>query len=198
MPWHRVFLCGDIARCNALLDETGAGVHMMHQAVVKDVAKAEFMLGLAARLAEVTDTMDLPDVRERITGRMTTVETMRAYLRKAEGDAAPNQRGIITPARAPLDDARSLFAQQHPRMVETIQRIGGPSLTPISSEPAAPSDADARERAALYRLAIDATSSALVEHQALSTGDDSLDTASDPVDLTPLTQRIRDFLARTD
>jgi 4-hydroxyphenylacetate 3-monooxygenase len=201
VPGPRVFLCGDIARCNALLDETSAGVHIMHQAVVKAVAKAEFMLGLAARLAEVTDTMTLPNVRDRIAAMSTTVATMRAYLRTAEADATPNQWGIITPTRAPLDDARTLFAQQHPRMVESIQLIGGPYLTAISSEPAPPSDAESRERAALYRLATDATSTAFAERQTPSANDNPLgvtDSLVETTDLTPLIQRIRDFLARTD
>ncbi len=46
VPWERVFLCGDVARCNALYGETNAIVNMMHQVVVKNVAKAEFVLGL--------------------------------------------------------------------------------------------------------------------------------------------------------
>src|ERR1700722_18072761 len=37
IPWERVFLCGDVARCNGLYSETGAVVNMMHQVVVKDV-----------------------------------------------------------------------------------------------------------------------------------------------------------------
>ena len=40
VPWERVFLCGDVARCNALYAGTSAVVHMMHQVVVKNVAKA--------------------------------------------------------------------------------------------------------------------------------------------------------------
>ena len=39
VPWERVFLCGDVARCNALYAETGAVVHMMHQVVVKNVGQ---------------------------------------------------------------------------------------------------------------------------------------------------------------
>src|SRR6267378_1143754 len=50
VPWERVFLCGDVARCNSLYAATSAVVHMMHQVVVKNVAKSEFVLGLAARI----------------------------------------------------------------------------------------------------------------------------------------------------
>ena len=39
IPWDRVFLCGDVARCNALYGETNAVVNMMHQVVVKNVGQ---------------------------------------------------------------------------------------------------------------------------------------------------------------
>ncbi len=121
VPWERVFLCGDVARCNALYSETSAVVHMMHQVVVKNVAKAEFVLGLAVRIAEVTDAFSLPHVRERLAEMIETTETMRACLRAAEADAATDQWGVMVPARPPLDTARNLFPKLYPRMVEIIQ-----------------------------------------------------------------------------
>src|SRR6202041_2074768 len=98
VPWERVFLCGDVARCNALYGETSAVVHMMHQVVVKNVAKAEFVLGLAVRIAEVTDALSLPHVRERLAEMIETTETMRACLRAAEADAAVDKWGLMVPA----------------------------------------------------------------------------------------------------
>ena len=95
VPWERVFLCGDVARYNALYAGTGAAVHMMHQVVVKNVAKSEFILGLAARIAQDGDEMPLHDVRERLAEMITTTETMRACLRAAEADAAPRQMGRV-------------------------------------------------------------------------------------------------------
>src|SRR6185503_3150604 len=59
VPWERVFICGDVAQCNALFGATDAVVNMMHQVVVKNVAKAEFLLGIAARIAEASDAMGL-------------------------------------------------------------------------------------------------------------------------------------------
>ncbi len=191
VPWERVFLCGDLVRCNALLDETNARVHMIHQTVVKTVAKAEFMLGIAARLAEVTRT----DVSDRIAEMSAVVATLRACLQSAESNAAADKWGITVASREPLDTACTLFAQQFPRMVETIQLIGGSDLA------MQPAD---RERAALYRLAWDATGSTFAKNQfefeRAILGDSSrmANDSLDATDLTPLTQRIKDFLARTD
>ena len=217
VPWERVFLCGDVTRCNALYGETSAVVHMMHQVVVKNVAKAEFVLGLATRIAEVSDSLSLPHVRERIAEMITTTETMRACLRAAEADAAPDKWGVFVPARPPLDTARNLFPKLYPRMVEVIQLNSSSHLmatpserdfaSPIKSEiekyyPAA--GADAHERVALYRLAWDVAGSAFAGRQVLYERfffGDSVRMASalvDNTDLKPLTQRIKDFLSRTD
>jgi len=202
VPWERVFLCGDIARCNALLDETSARIHMIHQAVIKNVAKAEFMLGLAARLAEVTDTMTSPHIPERIAEIISVTETMRECLRAAEADAASDQWGIVVPARAPLEKAQGLFERIYPRAVEAVQFIGGPDLiAPPSQNDFPNADTDARERAALYHLAWDATRSAFAGRQTPSERADVVDMASAPADTTDLrqlTQRIKDFLNRTD
>ncbi|MFX8949707.1 4-hydroxyphenylacetate 3-hydroxylase C-terminal domain-containing protein, partial [Acinetobacter baumannii] len=47
VPWEKVVLYRDIKRCNEAYARTGAVVHMTHQVVVKNIAKCEFMLGLA-------------------------------------------------------------------------------------------------------------------------------------------------------
>jgi 4-hydroxyphenylacetate 3-monooxygenase len=218
VPWERVFLCGDVARCNALYAGTGAVVHMMHQVAVKNVAKSEFVLGLAARIAEASDAMPLPHVRERIAEMIMTTETMRACLRAAEADAAPDKWGVFAPARAPLDTARNLFPRLYPRLVEIIQLNSSSSLmaTPSAADFANPAelpdieryfaaaDAPAKERVALYRLAWEVACSAFGGRQVLYERfffGDPVRMASalvDNTDLKPLSDRVRAFLKRPD
>jgi len=146
-----------------------------------------------------------------------TTETMRAFLRASEADAAPNKWGMFSPARAPLDTARNLFPRLHPRMVEIIQ------LNSSSSLMATPSEADfkaaigpdierylgaakaaSRERVALYRLAWEVACSSFGGRQVLYERfffGDPVRMASALVsntDLHPLIERINAFLARTD
>ena len=217
VPWERVFLCGDVARCNALYDETNAVVNMMHQVVVKDAVKSEFMLGLAAKIAEVSDATGLAHVRERLAEMIMTTEVMRACVRAGEADAAPDRWGEYVPARAPLDCARNLFPRLYPRLAEIIQ------LNSSSSLMAAPSEADfasallpeieryfaaagtgARERVALYRLAWDVAGSAFGGRQTLYErfffGDPVRMAGAlvDHTDLQPLIRRVDDFLKRSD
>jgi 4-hydroxyphenylacetate 3-monooxygenase len=217
VPWQRVFLCGDVKKCNALFGETNAVVHLMHQVVVKNVAKSEFLLGLATRIAEASDAMSLQHVRERLAEMIMTTEVMRACLRAAEADAALDRWGVCTPARPPLDTARNLFPRLYPRLVEIIQLNSSSSLmaTPAARDFESPeradiekyfaaADAPSRERVALFRLAWDVACSSFGGRQVLYErfffGDPIRMALAlvDNSDLKPLVERVRAFLARTD
>lgn len=218
VPWERVFLCGDVERCNALLAATSARLHMMHQAVVRTVAKSEFMLGLAARIAESGQAMPSQHPRDRLAEMITATETMRACLRAAEADATSDNRGVFAPARAPLATARSIFPKLYPRMVEMIQLAGSSSLMamPAGADFAnaemrpeldrylASGGADAHERVALYRLAWDAACSSFAGKQVLLERFSSGDAAQmgnaliDDINLQPLLERVKAFLARPE
>ncbi len=217
VPWERVFICGDVARCNGLHGETNAVVHMMHQVVVKNVAKTEFLVGLVARIAEVTDAMSLQHVRERLAEMIMTMETMRACLRAAEAEAAQDRWGVFVPARPPLDTARNLFPRLYPRLIEIIQLnssshlMATPSQSDFQSRIGAEiqryyvaAGAQARERVALYRLAWDVAGSAFGGRQVLYERfffGDPIRMASalvDATDLKPLVGRVKQFLNRPD
>lgn len=217
IPWERVFLCGDVERCNALYAETGAVVHMMHQVAVKNLAKSEFLLGLAVRIAQVADALSLQHVRERLAEMIMTTEVMRSCLRAAEADAHKDQWGVFRPARPPLDTARNLFPRLYPRLVEIIQLNSSSHLMATPSEAdfesaIAPdieryytaADADARERVALYRLAWDVAGSAFAGRQVLYERfffGDPVRMASalvDNTELEPLAERVNNFLKRPD
>lgn len=218
VPWERVFLCGDVALCNSLYAATSAVVHMMHQVVVKNVAKSEFLLGLATRIAEASDALPLQHVRERLAEMITTTETMRACLRASEADAAADKWGVFVPARPPLDTARNLFPRLYPRLVEILQLNSSSSLmaTPTDADFAnaeerpmidryfASADVEAHDRVALCRLAWDVACSSFGGRQVLYERfffGDPVRMASALVDntnLTPLVERVKAFLARPD
>jgi 4-hydroxyphenylacetate 3-monooxygenase len=217
VPWERVFLCGDVERCNAMYGATGAVVSMMHQVVVKNVVKSEFLLGLAARIAQASDAMSLPHVRERIAEMIETTEIMRSCLRAAGADAAQDRWGVFAPARLPLDVARNLFPKLYPRLVEIIQLNSSSSLMATPSERDFESalkpdlerylgaaNVGPRERVALYRLAWDVACSAFGGRQVLYERfffGDPVRMASalvDNTDLQPLIDKINAFLARSD
>ncbi|HVY64886.1 MAG TPA: 4-hydroxyphenylacetate 3-monooxygenase, oxygenase component [Gammaproteobacteria bacterium] len=180
VPWENVLLYRDVERCNSAYARTGAAAGMAHQVVVKNVAKAEFVLGLAHLLVDSIGVEGFQHVQEKLAEIWVTLETMRAFLRAAEADAAPDEFGVVRPAWNPLDAARNLFPRLYPRLVEILQQIGASGLVamPTAADIDGPlaadirryyqaARADALERIPLFRLAWDTALSAFAGRQVL-------------------------------
>jgi 4-hydroxyphenylacetate 3-monooxygenase len=111
IPWDRVFLCGDVARCVALLDETSAALNLRHQQVVRNTVAAEFRLGVAASLAEGRNLLAFPGIRERLHKMVVATHLARALLRAAETGARQDRWGQWLPLAEPLEVATDLLTQ---------------------------------------------------------------------------------------
>ena len=180
VPWENVLLYRDINRCNQAYSRTGAVVHMTHQVVVKNIAKTEFLLGLAAMLVDAIAAESLQHIQEKLAEIWVNLETMRAFLRAAEADAQLDEWGVMRPAWDPLDAARNLYPRLYPRMVEIIQQIGASGLVamPGADDLTGPlaedirkyyqaARAEAFERVPMFRLAWDVAVSAFGSRQVL-------------------------------
>jgi 4-hydroxyphenylacetate 3-monooxygenase len=178
VPWERVFLYGDNDLCNNAYGATGAVVHMMHQVAAKNVAKTELLLGIASAIVDSIQIGQFQHVQEKVAEIIVTLETMKALLRAAEVDGAPNQYGLMTPARGPLVVVRLTYPKIYPRMVEIIQQLSASGLMTIPTEADlnGPLGQDierylqsakqgARDRIRLFRLAWDATASSFGARQ---------------------------------
>ena len=215
VPWERVFLLGDVERCNKAFSATGAVAHMAHQVVTKNIAKCEFILGVASLMVEAIAVEQFQHVQGKIAEIIYSLEAMRAFARASEADAVLDRWGVMTPAWAPLDAARNMFTWMYPRMIEILQLLGASGLM------ARPTRADldseirplleryhqaarlgAEERIALFRLAWDLALSAFGSRQVLY----ERFFFGDPVrmqmatfgsyDRQPYIDRVREFLAR--
>jgi 4-hydroxyphenylacetate 3-monooxygenase len=217
VPWERVFLLGDVAKCNGAYGKTNAIVHMMHQVVTKNVAKAEFILGLVSLMVETIGVDGFQHVQEKVAEIITYLETMRACLRAGEADAALDEWGVLCPARPPLDIARNVFPKMYPRMVEIVQLLGAsglmatPSLADLESPIAGEieryyqvAQAGGRDRVRLFRLAWDVACSSFGARQVLYErfffGDPvrNYSTLYTTYDKEPYKERIEQFLRRED
>ncbi len=180
VPWESVMIYRDVQRCNQAYARTGAVVHMTHQVVVKNIAKTEFMLGLAHLLVDSIAAEGFQHIHEKLAELWVNMETMKAFLRAAEADAQLDEWGVMRPAWNPLDAARNLFPRLYPRMVEIIQQIGASGLVamPLEEDVRGPlaedikryyqaARADAFDRIPLFRLAWDASMSAFGSRQVL-------------------------------
>ncbi|MCY0906819.1 MAG: 4-hydroxyphenylacetate 3-monooxygenase, oxygenase component [Sulfobacillus thermotolerans] len=181
VPWDRIFLLGRGDLCNGMYTETGAVNHMAYQVLVKNIAKAEFVLGVMAKIAETINIGQFQHVQEKIAETAMTVEMLKAFQRASEADASINRWGLMTPDFAPLNAMRNIFPRIYPTLIHYLQRIGAGGLMAIPSEEdlanpllaadiqryyqAAQADADSRNR--LYRLAWDIAVSSFGQRQVL-------------------------------
>ena len=179
IPWERVFLYGDVGLCDRLTRDTSFLAHGDHQAVMRQIVKSEFLLGLASLMTQTLGNDDQPHVQERLGEMAMYLEVMKGGLRAAEADAEVDQWGVLTPPYVKVASVRTLYARIfNPRMIEIIQLLGSSSLMalPVQADfesalrPAldkymATDTADAVERARLFHLAWDVSCSAFGARQ---------------------------------
>ncbi len=217
VPWERVFLLRDVEKANKAFAVTGAVAHMAHQVVTKNVAKTEFILGVASLIVETIAIESFQHVHEKMAEIIVNLETMRAFLCASEAAAQVNRWGVMQPAWPPLDAARNVFTRMYPRMVEILQTLGASGFMAIPTEkdlhgPQAETirtyyqaaRADAADRIKLFRLAWDVALSAFGSRQALYEryffGDPVRQAGAmfNAYDRRPYMERVREFLERAE
>ena len=134
VPWENVFLLCDVELCNNLQLATNRHLHSGHQVVTKNVAKCEFVLGLATLMTETLGSSSQQQAQQMIAEIIENLEVTKACLRAAEADAEVDQWGIMAPAELPLQAARNLFIRMYPRMGEIIHLLGSSSLMALPTE----------------------------------------------------------------
>lgn len=216
VPNDRVFLLGHPDLCNAFYTETGAGQLMTHQVVTRTLAKTEFYLGLAASIADAIGIGGFQHIQQDLAELISYVEIEKALLRAAESDGAPNAEGVFLPKWEALNAARNWYPTQvSPRLGEIVRTFSASGLMALPSE--ADFDGDgradldtylqsatlpAKERARLFKLALDASVSGFAGREALY----EYFFFGDPVrmagalvssyPLEPLKERVRELLHR--
>jgi 4-hydroxyphenylacetate 3-monooxygenase len=180
VPWERVFLKGNMDRCNGLFRDTHAFLHGIHQFMTKNLAKAEFVLGVAGLVAETIGIDEQLHVQEMLGEMVDHVETIRAYLRAAEADAVRTEGEIYAPDPDIMWTARNYFPRVYPRLVDILQILGSSGLMATAPERTVEGELRAdvekyyqsatlggRERVRLFRLAWDIACSSFGARQVL-------------------------------
>jgi len=181
VPWERVFIHRNIDMCNGLYPRTHASAHTGQQAAIKALAKSEFMLGLALKLAKSTRIDVYPHVQGMLAEIMLSVETVKACLYAAENNPVKTWGDSVAPDMTPLWVVRLGFPRMFQRMQEIIQQlgasglVGAPSLSEFENEETREMvseylqsvNSSARDRARLCRLAYDASMSSFAGRQQL-------------------------------
>src|SRR5258708_15534968 len=217
VPWERVFLLYDVNRLNTTPHITHSTAHSAHQGAAKNLAKCEFVLGVALLMTQTLGNAHLPHTEAYIGELMLTTELIRACMRAAEADAAIDQWCVMFPALLPAQCPRKLFMTASPRRIEILQLLGSSRflLTPSEADfngPMAPAieqylataNTAARDRVQLFRLAWDAAGSAFGSRQVLYErffASDPLTRARAMAAIYPkgeMMERVLEFLGRSD
>ena len=180
VPWERVFLLGDVELLNKTGAATNFSAHSAHQGAAKNLAKCEFVLGVALLMTEALGNAQVPHTEAYIGELMLTTSLMKACIRGAEADAKLDQWGVMCPDLVMIESTRNLFMTAYPRMIEILHLLGSSSLMITPSEadldsPLAPAidqylatdNSTARDRVRLFRLASDLAISSFGNRQVL-------------------------------
>ncbi|MEM0117452.1 MAG: 4-hydroxyphenylacetate 3-monooxygenase, oxygenase component [Conexivisphaerales archaeon] len=180
VPKERIFILEDPERSNRVSEATDAIVFMAHQSLIREIAKAEFLTGLAVTIAETIGADQFQHVQEKIAELMMMTEALKAFLDASEAKAKVNQWGILTPDYAPLNAARNLWPRISPTFVTVIKQLGASGLMAIPPDSVLKSEmkeqvdkyyqaklANAEERIRLFKLAWDAIGSSFGSRQEL-------------------------------
>ena len=180
VPWERIFLYNNVELYNRVFAATKHLSHVGHQMAVKNIAKTEFVLGVACLVAETIGIKDFLHVQEKLGELITYLETIKACVRAAEVDAEPNATGVLCLAQDPLHTVRLMYPYWYPRMIEILQILGagGFMMTPSSQDLNSAigplietyyqgANAPGSDRVKLFKLAWDLAGDAIGSRQVL-------------------------------
>ena len=180
VPWARVFQLGDVGLLNQTGVATHFSAHSAHQGAAKNLAKCEFVLGLALLMTETLGNEKLAHTEAYIGELMLTTTLMKACMRGAEADARLDEWGVMCPDPVMIESTRNLFMTAYPRMIEILHLLGSSSfmITPSEADLTGPladdiaqylatDNTSARDRVRLFRLASDVAISSFGNRQVL-------------------------------
>src|SRR5256885_4936123 len=177
---ERVLAVAVVVLLNTPAMTTHSAAHTAHQGAAKNLAKCEFVLGVALHMTQTLGNAHLPHSEERLAELTMYTELMRACIRSAEADATLDEWGVMCPVPLQIEVTRNLFMTAYPRMAEILQLLGSSSfmITPTEADfrsPIAPDieqylatdTSSARDRVKLFRLAWDIAGTAFGSRQEI-------------------------------
>ena len=163
-----MFIYDDVELANMTVQKATLWRQYMQQVAVKNIAKLEFILGIVHGITEAIGIGGYSHVQEKNAEVIDTLETVRAYMRAAEADAAPYEGAGLWPAAEPWIAMRNWYPDAYARVAAIVEQLaaGGLMLTPTEEDLAGPmsgnigkyyqgTNIDAKKKVRLFRLAWD-------------------------------------------
>lgn len=174
VPWDRVLVYKDVAGLRKQFFETGGHQLGNWQAQIRFVAKLQFILGLARKVAAVNGVDRFPAVQEQLGELASIASLVESAVLAAEYSAEKDSTGMWIPGRRALYGAMGLQSELYPRVIKILRELAGggvlqlPSSIEDMKNPSTRSDMDryvqspgveAEERVKLFKLVWDVVGS---------------------------------------
>ena len=128
VPWHRVFLHGNVDLANRMYTETALRNHTAHQTGVRAIAKMQLAVGVAMTVAETVKANGFLHVQEMLGEIVGYIELAKSCVIRAEVEFEHTAAGTIRAGFTPLQTLRSLMSKAYPRIIEVLQIVGAGGL----------------------------------------------------------------------
>lgn len=106
----------------------------LHQIIIRQIRKTEFLIGLAQKMASVLNVSKYHYIQEKISEMIIGLETMRALLDRSELEAKEDEWGTMVPYIHSLFVVSNISPKLYPRMIEIFQLIGARGMVALPSE----------------------------------------------------------------
>jgi 4-hydroxyphenylacetate 3-monooxygenase len=180
VPWERVFsLEGDTSFCLTVFPRITEWAHW--NILPRLAVKAEVLVGLIALLPTLIGRDKSPQVQEAIGEAIRYLTTLRAFIRAAEDNGRLSDSGYWMPDPVFVTAGRAYSVEHYRRIIGLLQDVGSQSLVniptegsfdnavvgPVLEEMLSGTQASARDRARVTRLAMDLAADSFGGRQTL-------------------------------
>lgn len=134
VPWERVFVCRNLGITAAQFSETPAHLFSNHQAQVRFCSKAQFLAGLAHRIAEANGVDKLPRT-QGLLGELASYVTMaHSLVLASEVECLRDvERGFVYPNSRYVYANTWLQATYYGTMLEYLRELSGSGMLQVPS-----------------------------------------------------------------
>jgi aromatic ring hydroxylase len=132
IPWNRVFHIGNPQHAAMYPQRVFDWLH--YQAIVRQMVRAELMVGLALMITEHIGTYQLPPVQTRLAQLVGFHQTMRAHVIASEDEGFNTPGGLYKPNVLLFDFGRIHYLEHIARMVNELIDLAGRSSLIFPSE----------------------------------------------------------------
>jgi 4-hydroxyphenylacetate 3-monooxygenase len=133
VPWERVFVYRDVALTRAQFYDTPAHVLGNHQAQVRFAVKAEFMVGLAVRIAQAIGVESAPQTQTWLGELASYAAMAEGLVLASEAECVHDPRGFVAPNPRYLYANNWLQATYYQTMVTYLRELAGGGLLQVPS-----------------------------------------------------------------